>query len=384
MFEAPGTGAHGSPFARVAAAAIALAGAAWVTACTTPAAAPTAPEAAPAAASSAPAAAADPEPSPEAEAEAGDGDDGSADLVVYSGRSESLVGPLIESFESTSGLDVEVRYGDTGDLALTLLEEGARSPADVFYGQEPGGLGKVSALLTALPDSILDLVDARHHAADKRWVGVSGRQRVVVFNTTKLAEDDLPNDIRAFTDPAWKGRVGWAPGNASFLSMLTAMRLTWGEDAARAWVEGMVANDAVAFGKNGEVVQAVADGRVDVGFVNHYYLYGFLADEGDDFPARNHVLRDGGPAAVLLVAGVSILETAPHRAAAEQFVRYLLSADAQRYFAEETYEYPLAAGVAPDPRLPALDTLPQPDVDLSALSDIDGSLALVRDAGALP
>ena len=318
MFEAPGPGARGARLARVAAAAMALAGAVWVAACTTPAAAPTAPAAAPAAA--------DPEPSPEAEAEAGGGQpEGPADLVVYSGRSESLVGPLIESFETTSGLDVDVRYGDTGDLALTLLEEGARSPADVFFGQEPGGLGKVSALLTALPDGILDLVDARHHAADKRWVGVSGRQRVVVFNTTKLAEDDLPNDIRDFTDPAWKGRVGWAPGNASFLSMLTAMRLTWGEDAARAWVEGMVANDAVAFGKNGEVVQAVADGRVDVGFVNHYYLYGFLADEGDDFPARNHVLRDGGPASILLVAGVSILETAPHRAAAERFVRFLLS-----------------------------------------------------------
>lgn len=375
---------HLRPIRRAAMRTLAVIAVAVAAGCTAAPPAPSPTDAAAAAdAPAEPSAAPDPAADPEAESAART-PSGAPDLVVYSGRSESLVGPLIETFEATSGLDVDVRFGDTGELALTLLEEGARSPADVFFGQEPGGLGKVSALLAPLPEDVLAAVDTAHRSDDGRWVGVSGRQRVVVFNTSKLAEADLPQDVRAFTDEAWRGRVGWAPGNASFLSMLTAMRLAWGEDAARDWVEAMVANGAVPFAKNGEIVAAVADGQVDVGFVNHYYLFGFLAEEGDDFPARNHVLADGGPASILLVAGAAILETAPHRAAAEQFVRFLLSAEAQRYFAEKTFEYPLAAGVAPDPRLPALDALPQPEVDLGALSDIDGSLAIVRDAGALP
>lgn len=373
---------HPRPIRRAALRALALIAMAAAAGCTS-APPTTSPADVPAAAEAPSEPEAVPEPEPEAEAAART-PSGEPDLVIYSGRSESLVGPLIASFEATSGLNVDVRYGDTGELALTLLEEGARSPADVFFAQEPGGLGKVSTLLAPLPDDLLASVEARHRAPDGRWVGVSGRQRVVVYNTTKLTADDLPTDVRAFTEPAWRGRVGWAPGNASFLSMVTAMRLAWGEDAARAWVDGMVANGAVPFAKNGEIVAAVADGQVDVGLVNHYYLYGFLAEEGDDFPARNHVVADGGPASIMLVAGAAILGSSAHPATAERFVRFLLSAEAQHYFAEQTFEYPLAAGVAPDPRLPALDALPAPDIDLAALSDIDGSLAIVRDAGALP
>ncbi len=322
-----------------------------------------------------------PEPDPEHAARE---TSGPAGLVVYSGRTESLVGPLIEAFEATSGLQVDVRYGDTGELAVTLLEEGDRSPADVFFAQEPGGLGEVAAMLAPLPADVLGAVEPQYRAADGSWVGISGRARVVVFNTDKLMAEDLPADIRAFIGPEWKGRVGWAPANASFQSMVTAMRRTWGEDETRRWVEGMVANGAVAFPKNGPIVQAVADGEIDVGFVNHYYLYGFLAEEGEAFKARNAVLREGGPASILLVAGAAILKTAAHPEAAERFVRFLQGTEAQHFFAERTWEYPLSAGVQPDAQLPALAELKLTSLDLSALDDIAGSVAMLRDAGALP
>jgi len=229
-------------------------------------------------------------------------------LVVYSGRSESLVEPLIEEFEQKTGIKVNVRWGKTAELAATLLEEGAHTPADVFFAQDPGGLGAVSTMLTSLPDDILNRVDARFRDPKGDWVGVSGRARVVVYYTQRLAPDDLPQDLWGFTDPKWKGRIGWAPTNASFQTMLTAMRVVWGEDKAQQWLEGILANEPSVYPKNTPIVAAVGAGEVDVGFVNHYYLYRFLKEEGEDFPARNYFLPGGGPGSLVMVAGAGVLQ----------------------------------------------------------------------------
>lgn len=328
---------------------------------------------------------ADPEADPDHDGpNAPAGTPGETGLVIYSGRTESLIGPLLEAFEATAGVRVDVRYGDTGELAVTMLEEGARSPADVFLVQEPGGLGAVRPMLAPLPAEVLDRVDPAYRAKDGTWVGLSGRVRVVVYNTDALTEGDLPSDIRGFTDPKWKGRIGWAPSNASLHAMISAMRAAWGDDETRRWIEGIVANEPHAYDKNGPVVEAVAKGEVDVGFVNHYYLYNFLTEQGDGFKARNAVLRDGGPASILLVAGIGILKTAAHPEAALRFVHFLLDHEAQAYFAEKTWEYPLASGVKPDPKLPDLTGLPLTPFDLTTLGDVEGSVTMLRDAGALP
>src|SRR3990170_7165309 len=172
----------------------------------------------------------------------------SGTLTIYAGRSEELVGPLIERFKTETGLDVQVNYAGTTDLAATILEEGDASPADVFFAQDAGALGAVAAegRLAALPETTLERVDERFRADDGNWIGVSGRARVVAYDTRVLSEAELPTTIDAFTDPAWKGRIGWAPTNASLHTFVTAYRLMKGEDAAKAFVEGIVANEPKA------------------------------------------------------------------------------------------------------------------------------------------
>jgi iron(III) transport system substrate-binding protein len=312
--------------------------------------------------------------------------DGEGSLTVYSGRTESLVQPLLEQFSEDTGIGIRVRYGDTAELAATILEEGDNSPADVFFAQDAGALGALDneGLLAALPDDILALVPVQHRSPDGRWVGVSGRSRVVAYNTEVLTENDLPDSIRDFTDPKWNGRIGWAPTNGSFQAFVTALRLLDGDEAARAWLEGIKANDPTDYPNNITAVEGVANGEVDVAFVNHYYLFQFLAEQGDDFPVRNYYTEPGDPGSLVNVAGVGTLQSSGEKDIAERFIEYLLSADAQKYFAEETHEYPLIDGVATDPRLTPLDQLGPPDIDLSDLSDLQGTLDLLRDAGVLP
>ncbi|TAK11937.1 MAG: extracellular solute-binding protein [Anaerolineae bacterium] len=313
-------------------------------------------------------------------------DAASGTLVIYSGRSESLVAPLIEQFEAASGLEVEVRYASTAELAATLLEEGANSPADVFFAQDPGGLGAVAdaGLLAALPADLLGAVDPRFADPNGQWVGVSGRARVIVYNTDSLTEADLPTGLEGFTDPQWKGRIGLPPTNASFQTMVTAMREVWGEEATTAWLEGIMANEPVFYENNTAVVAAVAAGEVEVGFVNHYYLYRFIAEEGEGFTARNYFLPDGGPGALVMTAGVGQLASSDNPAAAQAFIEFLLTIEAQTYFAEETFEYPLIAGVPTHPLLPSLASLNAIDISLGDLADLQGSVTLLQQVGMLP
>ncbi len=309
----------------------------------------------------------------------------SGTLTIYSGRSEELVGPLIERFKTETGLDVRVDYAGTTDLAATILEEGDASPADVFLAQDAGALGAVAAegRLASLPKATLGLVDARFRADAGDWVGVSGRARVVIYDTRSLAEADLPTTIDAFTNPAWKGRIGWAPTNASLQTFITAYRLMKGEEAAKAFVEGIVANEPKVYDSNDAVLAAVAAGEVEVGFVNHYYLLRQIKEQGASFPVRNHFLDGGDPGALVNVAGAGILTTSKNLTAARAFVDFLLSVESQTYFASETSEYPLIEGVPPDPGLPTLSELRSPDIDLSDLSDLEGTLKLLQDAGAI-
>ncbi len=307
------------------------------------------------------------------------------DLVIYSGREEGLVGPLIEQFEEESGIDVQIRYGETAELGATLLEEGENSPADVFFAQDPGALGAVSdeGFLQDLPQGTLQKVPERFRDPEGQWVGTSGRARVVAYNTETLNQSELPDSILDFTDPKWQGRIGWVPTNASFQVFVTALRETRGEDVAREWLEGIQANDPLEYPDNLPAVEGVASGEVQVAFVNHYYLYQAIEEQGSDIPVRNYYLKNGDPGALVSVAGAGILQSAEHDEEARQFVEFLLSAEAQQYFADETYEYPLVAGVEAQEGLPPLQQIESPNVDLGNLDDLEGTLELMQETGAL-
>jgi iron(III) transport system substrate-binding protein len=325
--------------------------------------------------------------SPGATALTGSGSPSAGDttgLTIYSGRSEELVAPLIEQFRTATGIDVQVKYGDTAELAATILEEGDASPADVFFAQDGGALGAVAAegRLADLPSSVLDLVDQRFRSDAGQWVGVSGRARVAVFNTAELEATDMPDSILDFTDPAWRGRLGWAPTNGSFQAFVTGLRVIEGEEAARSWLEGVQANEPRVYEGNDPALLAVGAGEIDVAFINHYYLMRKLAEE-PGFAAANHFFGAGDPGSLVNVAGAGILTTAPHAEAALDFVEFLLTEESQQYFAEETFEYPLVAGIEADAKLVPLEDIDSPDIDLSDLADLEGTLALLQEVGIL-
>lgn len=305
-------------------------------------------------------------------------------LTIYSGRSETLVQPIIEQFEELTGIEVAVKYAGTAALASTLLEEGDNTPADVFYAQDPGGLGAVEGMLSPLPDSILTKVPDWSRSPGALWVGISGRARVLVYNPANVDESELPDDIWGLTDPKWKGRLGWAPTNGSFLTMVTGMRKLWGQAKTREWIEGIVANDAIIYPKNTPQVDAVSRGEIDVGMPNHYYLYRFIAEQGEDFAARNYHFRGGGPGALVMVSGAGILKESDNREAAEKFVDFLLSIVAQQYFTGQTFEYPLVEGIQTNRLLTPLDDIQRPGIALADLADLKGTTELLRSAGALP
>ena len=307
-------------------------------------------------------------------------------LTIYSGRNENLVGPLIEQFTAATGIQADVRYAGTSELAVTILEEGDDSPADVFFGQDAGALGLLAqeGRFEALPSDLLDRVEERFRSADGTWVGASARARVIVYNTEALTEADLPATVDGLLDPRWDGQVGWAPENASFQAFITAFRVLRGEDAARQWLEGMLANNVVSFGSsNSDIVRAVGNGELPLGLVNHYYLYAVKREEGEDFPIANHYLDPTDVGALINVAGAGILASGAHQDEALAFVEYLLSDGAQAYFAENTSEYPVVDSVPSPADLPPLSEVGSPEIDLGELADLPGTVELLTEVGAL-
>jgi len=312
------------------------------------------------------------------------GEDGT--LTVYSGREEELVAPLFDRFEEETGIEVEVRYADSAELAATIAEEGDNSPADVFFAQDPGSLGAVEDQLAELPEEILDRVDERFRDADGRWVGTSGRARVIVYNTDELSEDEVPDSVFDLPDPKWRGRIGLAPTNASFQAFVTAMRLDVGDERTRQWLEGLKANDPKFYEKNTPTVEATASGEIDLGLVNHYYLYLVKAEQGEDTSIANKYLPGDDPGALVSVAGAAVLEGAENAKGAVRFVEFLLSDESQRFYTEEAEEaeIPLVDGIEPREGVPSLDELAQrgPDVDLSSFgAELEKTLELLNETG---
>ena len=313
----------------------------------------------------------------------GAGDDG--ELTIYSGRERDLVGPLLDRFAKEEGVDIKVRYGGTPELAATINEESDASPADVFFSQDAGALGTLQRerRLAKLPPDLIGAVDRRFRSPRGDWVGVSGRARVVAYNREEVRESDLPRSVLGLTARRWKGRVGWAPTNASFQSFVTALRKTEGEDRAERWLRGMRDNDVQVYENNVAIRDAVAKGEIDVGLINHYYVAEARAAEGPDYPVGVHVPSGGDPGALVNAAGAAVLASSDASEEAERFVRFLLSREAQRYFAERTKEYPLAAGVQAERGLIPLGRIQQPDVDLSDLADLQGTIELLEETRVL-
>jgi iron(III) transport system substrate-binding protein len=306
-------------------------------------------------------------------------------LTVYSGREQALVEPIMDRFTKETGIELNVRYASSTSLATALVEEGGNSPADVYWSQEPGTLGLVGArgLLARLPQATVGKVPSRFSTASRRWVGTSGRSRVLVYNTNELQVSELPVSVWGLTNAKWKGKIGIAPTNASFQAFVGATISLFGEARVRAWLEGLKANDVRFYPNNTTVVQAVGRGDVEVGLVNHYYLYNLLADT-PNLPVRNYWFRDGDPGNLVLAAGVGIVSATKKAGAAQRLVDFLLSKTGQRMIARGpgAAEYPLVKGVPRRPGLRPLSSIKGPKYNLGRLSaDLAPAVRLLLEEG---
>lgn len=306
-------------------------------------------------------------------------------LTIYSGRDERFVKPAFEKFTELTGIELRVRYGDSAQLAATLLEEGNNSPADLFFSQDAGALGAVAARgrLAVLPIGTLRRVPKRFRAPGKRWVGVTGRARVVAFNTNALRQRDLPRTIWGYTQPRWRGLVGLPPTNASFQAFVSAMRIRVGDDRTRDWLLALKANGLRFYSSNSQVVAAVANREIQVGFVNHYYVYQHRELRPND-PVANHFLSKRDPGALINVAGVGVVTGTSKRQAALRLVNFLLSRGMQRFFSNTPgrAEYPLVPSIRARRGLPPLTRLEGARIHLGRLGrELPKTLELLAEVG---
>ena len=301
-------------------------------------------------------------------------------LIVYSGRSKSLVEPIIKQFEQETGIQVKVSYANTTQLAATLLTEGDKSPAALFWAQDAGALGAVSkeAMFEKLPESILAKVPSNFRDADGRWVATSGRARVLAYSPERVKMEELPQSIFDLTQPIWKDRVGWAPTNASFQAFVTALRRQAGEERTEEWLRDMKANGTKKYAKNTPIIEALAAGEIDLGLPNHYYLLRFKKGDSN-YPVAQTFFKADDPGNLVNIAGIGILKSSDNKNTALKFVEFLLSAKAQQYFTSDVFEYPVIDGVIPNANLLPLSELLElaPTFDLNQMDDLKGTRDLL-------
>ena len=310
--------------------------------------------------------------------------DADGPLVVYTGRKESLVGPLVDLFTEKTGVDVEVRYADDAALLAQMQEEGDRSPADVFWANTAGALGAAAEadLLTVLPDSFRVLPGAFVPAGGE-WIPVTVRFRVLAYAPSRVDSAALPSSVTALPEAeALAGRIGWTPTYSSFQDFLTAYRIQGGNESAAAWIAAMQDADAQAYASNTPMLDALLAGEIDVALTNHYYVLRKRA-EGADLAYT--FFTPGDPGNLALVTGAGVLDTSARQRAARQFLSFLLTDEAQAFAVETTREVPVIAGAPTPEDFVPFETAVEyaPRLEVERLRELDETLRLLRDEGLL-
>lgn len=303
-------------------------------------------------------------------------------LTVYSGREEEYMEPVFEAYEKKTGTDLNVRYGDSPDLALLVGEEGDKTPADVFISQSPISQSYLDQkqLLSKLPQEVLDRVPASLRSADGEWIGIAGRQRVLIYNTDLVKESDLPKSVLDLTDAKYEGKVGVAPSNASFQDFVAAMNTLKGTDTTSAWLKGLADNGAKAYAKNSAIAEAVARGEIPMGLVNHYYVLE-IKEEDPNAPVAAYRFPGTDPGSLFLVATASVPAATADKASADDLVGFLVSDAGQKLMIAGEGEYPTATGVNPPEGAPSLTKGDYPAYDLTGQTDLKAIAEQIRESG---
>jgi iron(III) transport system substrate-binding protein len=312
----------------------------------------------------------------------------SGELTMYLGGGESgLYLDLIDLLEQIyPDFSVSSQQESASNLANRIAEENraGSTPADVFMAVDAGALGSVAEndAAVSLSSDVTDPVRDAFTDSEGRWVGFAGRARAVPYNTDELSADDVPSAVADFpqTD-AFGDSFGWAPSYSAFQSFVTAMRVIEDDETTRDWLQSMQDLGVTTYDNEFAVSNRVADGEIAAGFANHYYALRVQSDRSS--APIDLAFTEGDAGALVNVSGAQILDGSENVDLAENFLRHVLSAEAQEFFATRTYAYPMIEGVAPVGGLPTIDELNPPDIDLTELSDIGGTVDMLRDVGVL-
>jgi iron(III) transport system substrate-binding protein len=280
---------------------------------------------------------------------------------------------------------VDIRKASSSQLANTIIEEATAgsSPADIFWAIDAGSIGIVAEndATVELPDRVVQSIPDTFHPTDQ-WVGTMGRARSIPYNTDEYSAADIPSDILAFAeDDRFQDAMGWAPTYGAFQSFVTALRLINGEDTAREWLNGMQQQNIGTYDNELVVANQVASGELDAGLSNHYYSR-LVYEERPDAPL-DLAFTQGDAGALINCSGTEIIRGTDNEELAADFIHHLLSIEAQEFLGTRGYEYPLLPSVPPVGDLPRIDELNPPELNLAELSDLEPTLQLLRETGAL-
>jgi iron(III) transport system substrate-binding protein len=308
-------------------------------------------------------------------------------LTLYSAQHEQVVDMLTAAFTKDTGINVLVHTGEGPDIAAQILQEGADSPADVFFTENSPELILLDekGLLAPVDAATLARVPQQYSAANGDWVGVLARENVLDFNPSMIKASDLPVSLLDLTKPQWAGKIGIAPSDADFLPLVSAVIKADGKAAALAWLDGLKAN-AKIYQDDESVVAAVARGDVAVGVVNNYYWARLETDLGPaKIDSALYHFKGGDIGGLINVSGAAVLKSSKHQAQAQKFLAFLVSREAQVALglSDVDFEYPLAPGVAPNKLLAPFASLQPPALAASALGDDQEAGTLLQQAGLI-
>lgn len=270
------------------------------------------------------------------------------ELVVYTGRNETLVKPVFEAFEKATGVKVTHKAAGATELANLIMEEKSDPKADIYLANDAGALEKLrmeKALEVYTSDNLKKVPDDLK-AADNSWYAVTARARVIMYNKTLVTEAELPKSLKDLADPKWKGQIGMATGaNESVIANVTALRVTEGDQAAEKFLTDLKNNGLKIYKGHGDVRKAVGKGEIKLGWVNHYY-YHLQTHEAEGNNVGVIYPDQDGAGATVNIAGAAIVKGAKNMANAKKFMDFLLTPETQKLFAELNYEMPVLPGVA--------------------------------------
>lgn len=309
-----------------------------------------------------------------------------ATITVYTGMHEELIETLASGFTEKTGIKVDIRAGEDAEMSAQVMTEGARTKADVYLSEGPGPVARLASegLFANLPAADLDGLDPRLVPSTGNWAPYAARTRVLLYNPTMIAENELPKSILDLTEPKWKGKFAYAtsdgfPGTVSYLID------TIGEAKTLDWLKAVKEN-GVNEHKNGKIRDTVEAGQHAFGLTNHYYWYILAQTEGggDKLTSKLHYFSQPDAGGLLLASGAGVLEASKHAEEAQQFVSWLVSPDGgQKVIAtENASQFPAAKGVNSEiPGLPKLDSLAAPEFDQAGFANLTDAIALIEKAG---